>query len=75
MQNQRLGRKGSFAIKLDMNKAYECMEWRFIGVILLKTGFSFSWVDKIIWFTSTVSYSVVMNGLVGEKFVPSQGLR
>ncbi|GMJ10111.1 hypothetical protein HRI_004680300 [Hibiscus trionum] len=38
-------------------------------------GFSGSWVSRIIHCISSVSYSVVLNGIVGQKFVPSRGLR
>ncbi|GMJ05762.1 hypothetical protein HRI_004245400 [Hibiscus trionum] len=38
-------------------------------------GFDPTWVDRIIMCVSTVSYSVVLNGSLGERFKPSRGLR
>lgn len=37
-------------------------------------GFSYTWVDRIMQFTSSVSYSVVVNSLVSESFI-TRGLK
>lgn len=42
MKNRRLGKEGSFALKLDLSKAYDCVEWQFIKVMLLKMDFLFN---------------------------------
>ena len=39
MQNKRRGKKGQIVIKLDISKAYDCVEWRFLRSIMLKLGF------------------------------------
>ncbi|KAG8473366.1 hypothetical protein CXB51_035474 [Gossypium anomalum] len=38
-------------------------------------GFSFNWVERIMQFITSVTYSVVVNGRMGDKFTPSWGLR
>ncbi|XP_016690816.1 uncharacterized protein [Gossypium hirsutum] len=75
IKNRRFGKEGSFSLKLDMSKAYDCIEWRLIEKMLLKMGFSVNWVEQIMWFITSVTYSVVVNGRVGDKFPPSQDLR
>ncbi|PRQ18871.1 putative RNA-directed DNA polymerase [Rosa chinensis] len=54
----RLKREGGnheFGLKLDMNKAYDRVEWDFLEAALLKFGFSRGWVNLIMSCVSTVS--------------------
>ncbi|KAA3485650.1 reverse transcriptase [Gossypium australe] len=75
MKNKRFGKERSFTLKLDMSKAYDRVEWRFIEEMLSKMGFSVNWVEQIMRFITPVTYSIVVNGRVGDKFTPSQGLQ
>lgn len=38
-------------------------------------GFSSGWVDTIMSYITFVSYSMILNGKVGERFKPSRGHR
>lgn len=62
-------------IKLDMNKAYDRIEWDFLKAVLLKFGFNTSWVALIMECITTVTFSVVLNGKAGKIFQPTRGLR
>lgn len=75
MKKRRMGKNRSFAFKLDMNKAYDRVEWGFIEAMLSKMSFSSLWVDRIMRFVTTISYSIIVNGTIGERFFPSRGLR
>ncbi|KAA3477626.1 reverse transcriptase [Gossypium australe] len=74
-KQKRTGRKGFLALKLDINKVYDRVEWSFIRQMMLKMGFASSWVEFIINCISSVSYSTVVNGKKGEVFCPTRGIR
>ena len=75
MRTSCTGKKGFMAMKLDMSKAYDRVEWVFLEKILLKMGFLCTWVALIMECITTVSYSILVNGEPKGMRVPSRGLR
>ncbi|XP_018487838.1 uncharacterized protein LOC108858408 [Raphanus sativus] len=63
------------AVKTDMSKAYDRLEWDFISLVLLRLGFHQNLVDCIMQCISSVTYSFLINGLPRGKVVPSRGIR
>jgi len=56
------GRRGLMAVKIDMEKAFDRMEWDFLFTIMLKLGFHPTWVNWIQICVSSVSFSILLNG-------------
>lgn len=60
------------ALKLDMAKAYDRIESKYLEAVVLKLGFNQSWVDKVMKCVTTVSFLVLFNGEKLEDFKPTR---
>ena len=63
------------AVKTDMSKAYNRLEWDFISHVLERLGFSHIWIGFIMQCISTVTYSFLINGSPRGLVIPRRGIR
>ena len=75
MRRKKKGKTSYAAVKLDMSKAYDRVEWSFLKQMMVKLGFNQRWVELIMICVSSVTYRVRVNGDLTESFVPERGLR
>jgi hypothetical protein len=75
MKINKRGKKGMCAVKLDMMKAYDRIEWPFLEAMMLKIGFPPRMVQLVLKCVRSVRFSVKVNGDLLDQFQPSRGLR
>ena len=75
MQNHKSRKDGYMALKLDMSKAYNLVEWVFLDGIMRKLGFNEKWITLTMLCVSTVTYSILINGVPTGFIRPTKGIR
>ena len=71
----RKTKTGLMAIKLDLQKAYDKVNWKFLSAVLLHFGFNETFTNWIMSCVSLISFEVVVNGGKSLGFKPGRGLR
>ncbi|KAL8099906.1 hypothetical protein AgCh_032240 [Apium graveolens] len=75
LKQKRRGKDVYMALKLDMSKAYDHIEWSYFQDILIKMGFDALWVHLIMQYVQSVSYHTVNACREISPIMPSRGLR
>ncbi|XP_024011324.1 uncharacterized protein LOC112086588 [Eutrema salsugineum] len=68
-------KKDFLAIKTDMSKAYDRVEWGFLDELFKRMGFNDKWRSWVMTCVTSVSYTVLLNGQEHGSIRPARGLR
>lgn len=63
------------ALKIDISKAYDRVDWKFLKAILVAMNFSSRWVRWILECVTTIQYTILVNGRITQSFKPNRWLR
>ena len=75
MNIHKSSKSGYMAVKLDMSKAYDSVEWIFLEKVMRKLGFNERWINLMMFCVKTVLYSVLVNGEPKGLIRPTRGIR
>jgi hypothetical protein len=75
LKRKTRGLKGELALKIDISKAYDKVDWGFLRGMLERLGFSSQWINWMMLCVSSVNYSVLVNFEKVGPIYPGRGLR
>jgi len=68
-------KKSGVIVKVDFEKAYDSVDWKFLYYMLGRLGFNCKWIKWIKACLESATISVLVNGSPKKEFKPKRGLR
>lgn len=62
MKRKNKGQDGEVALKLDISKAYDRVEWHYLKFRMEEIGFDQRWINWMLLCVTTFEYKVCVNG-------------
>lgn len=75
MRRKNRGCEGEIALKLNISKVYNRVDWSYLKARMQAMGFCKRWIQWIMLYLCTVSYEFYFNGISIGPVCPSRGLR
>jgi hypothetical protein len=61
-------------LKLDLKKSYDCINWDFLHLILIQSGFNIPFTNWILSCVTSENFAVLINGETSHMFKSGRGL-
>ncbi|CAA7051877.1 unnamed protein product [Microthlaspi erraticum] len=75
LKSRKRQAKSYMALKTDITKAYDRLEWRFLEETMRHMGFCQQWISWIMKCVSSVNFKVLINGSPKGLIRPERGIR
>jgi hypothetical protein len=75
MKTKARGNDKYVALKLDISKAYDKIDWDYMKEVMTKMGFYEKWIPWMVMCVESVDYNVLVNGEHIGPVIPGRGLR
>jgi len=75
MKTKTRGNDGYVALKLDISKAYDRMDWDYLRQVMVKMGFDPKWIHWMSLRVESVDYYFLVNGETVDPIIRCRGLR
>eukprot|EP00253_Pinus_taeda_P014556 PITA_14556 len=62
-------------LKIDLTKAYDCVDWGLLRILLVKIGLRRNGIEWIMACVENINFSVIINGTPSPFFKAERGLR
>ena len=72
MHSRMYGKTGLMAVKLDMSKAYDRVEWDFLEAVIRRLGFAGRWINLIMMCVASAHFFVLINGIPARQITLSR---
>lgn len=74
LKGKRSGVEGFAAFKIEIEKAYDKLEWDYLEGVMSAMGFDQQWINLVMFCVRTVSYHVIVGKEKVGPIIPSRGL-